>query len=138
MRPSCVSCTARNHAPRLPRTDRTYRSSSTRTSQMVTGDRIFASRPRTSIWTSSAPPIRFSSSLCQPAITQPPLRALDRGRSGIFGLGDVVTPGRVVALLVDVKHRDVGHEPGRRGPVPVMLSRLEEHAVSGPYHLDRP
>jgi hypothetical protein len=31
----------------------------------------------------------------------------------------------------------VGHEAGRRGAVPVILARLEEHPVTGADHLDR-
>ena len=35
-------------------------------------------------------------------------------------------------------HRDVRHEAVRRGAMPVLLAGLEEDAVAGPDHLDRP
>ena len=41
-----------------------------------------------------------------------------------------------VAVLVDFEHREVGHEPVRRGAVPVVLAGLEEHAVARPDDLD--
>ena len=53
-------------------------------------------------------------------------------------VGDVVTPGRGVALIVDLEHRQMSHEAIRRCAVPVLLARLEEDAVAGPDHLDRP
>ena len=53
-------------------------------------------------------------------------------------VADVVAPGRGVAFLVDLDHRDVGHEAVRRRPVPVLLAGLEEDAVAGADHLDRP
>ena len=53
-------------------------------------------------------------------------------------VGDVLAPGRDVALVVDFEHREVGHEAVGGGAVPVLLARLEEHAVAGADDLDRP
>src|SRR5260370_41174403 len=64
--------------------------------------------------------------------------ALGRRRRGILGVADVRTPGGAVALAVDVEHRDVCHEPRGRSTVPVLLARLEEHAVARPDYFDRP
>jgi len=47
----------------------------------------------------------------------------------------VLEPGGGVPLGVDIEHGEVGHESGRRRPVPVLLARLEEHAVAGTDHL---
>src|SRR2546430_3142117 len=46
-------------------------------------------------------------------------------------------PRRAVALLVDIDYREMAHEARRRGAVPVVLARLEEHAVAWADHLDR-
>src|SRR5204862_6201529 len=59
------------------------------------------------------------------------------GGSPILLIGDVVAPGRVVALLIDVEHGEMGHETRRSRAVPVILAGLEEHAVAGTDHLDR-
>ena len=64
--------------------------------------------------------------------------AVDRGCRRVLLVADVVAPGRGVALVVDLEHRDVGHEARRRRAVPVLLARLEEHAVAGPDDLDGP
>src|SRR5215217_2087292 len=53
-------------------------------------------------------------------------------------VGDVLTPRDRAARVVDLLHREVGHEAGGRGAVPVVLARLEEHAVTGVDDLDRP
>jgi hypothetical protein len=50
----------------------------------------------------------------------------------------VLAPGGAVAVLVDLEHRQAGHEPAGRGTVPVVLAGLEEHAVTGPDGLDGP
>src|SRR5436309_4188201 len=55
----------------------------------------------------------------------------------VFLVSDVSAPRRSGALLVGLEHGEVGHEARRRGAVPVVLARLEEHAVAGPDHLDR-
>jgi cell division inhibitor SulA len=47
------------------------------------------------------------------------------------------TPRRRAAFVVDVEHRDVGHEAIRRGSVPVILAWFEEHTVARADHLDR-
>jgi hypothetical protein len=39
-------------------------------------------------------------------------------------------------VLVDFKHRQVGHEPLWRCAVPVVLTGLKEHAVARPDDLD--
>jgi enoyl-ACP reductase-like protein len=49
----------------------------------------------------------------------------------------VLAPPDGAALVVDFLHRKVGHEAARGGAVPVVFSRLEEHAVSRADHLDR-
>jgi hypothetical protein len=41
-------------------------------------------------------------------------------------------------MVVDLEHRNVSHEAARRGAVPVILTGLEEDAVAGTDHLDRP
>jgi hypothetical protein len=48
-----------------------------------------------------------------------------------------MAPRGGITFVVDLVHCDVGHEPGRSRAVPVVLARLEEHAVPGPNHLDR-
>ena len=65
------------------------------------------------------------------------VQAFDRRRSRVLLVADVVAPGRGVAFVVDLEHRDVRHEPVRGGAVPVVLAGLEEDAVAGPDHLDR-
>src|SRR3954465_10376738 len=65
-----------------------------------------------------------------------------RGRSSMSGLGGVLVVGHVLAPghrapgLVELLHRDVGHEAVRCGAVPVVLARLEEDAVAGAERLD--
>src|SRR5215203_4448107 len=56
--------------------------------------------------------------------------ALDGRCGAVFLVGDVLAPGYGTAGVVSLLHRDVGHEPVRGGPVPVVLARLEEHAVA--------
>ena len=58
--------------------------------------------------------------------------------AAVLLVADVVAPGRGVARSSTSTHRDVGHEAGRRRAVPVLLARLEEDAVAGADHLDRP
>ena len=62
---------------------------------------------------------------------------LDGGRCPVLLVGHVSTPRRAVSFVVDVEHREVGHEPRRCRPVPVFLSGLEEHAVARADHLHR-
>src|SRR5213596_253210 len=64
--------------------------------------------------------------------------APDRRRRCVLVVRDVLAPDRGVALVVHVEHREVDHEPVRRGPVPVILLRLEEDTVTGADDLDRP
>src|SRR5690242_4462263 len=66
-----------------------------------------------------------------------PLGRARVGRDGVLGVADVLAPGGVVALLVDVEHREVGHEAVGCRAVPVLLSRLEEDAVARADLLDR-
>src|SRR5829696_10505518 len=61
-----------------------------------------------------------------------------RPLSGVLLVGDVLAPGDRAAGLVVLLHGDVDHEAVRRGAVPVVLARLEEHAVAGADLLDRP
>src|SRR6266852_8940588 len=68
--------------------------------------------------------------------TSEPLR--DRWCRGVIRVADMVSPGGTVAFRVDVEHRDVSHEARRRGAMPVVLARLEEHTVAGADDLDRP
>src|SRR5262249_17925382 len=56
----------------------------------------------------------------------------------ILVVGNVLAPGRAVAFAVDLERRDVGHEAVWGCTVPVLLTRLEEHAVTGADDLDRP
>src|SRR5690348_17114960 len=50
----------------------------------------------------------------------------------ILFVGDVLAPRRALALVVDLEHGKVRHEAVRRGAVPVLLTRLEEHAIPWP------
>ena len=50
----------------------------------------------------------------------------------------MLAPGRGAAALVDLEHRDVGHEAVGRRAVPVVFAGLEEDAVAGADDLDRP
>src|SRR4051794_10411900 len=52
-------------------------------------------------------------------------------------VGDLLAPGRAVALLVNLEQREVSHEAVGSGAVPVLLTRLEEDAVTGADELDR-
>ena len=63
--------------------------------------------------------------------------ALDRRSCVVVLVRDVVAPGRHVALVVGDQHRDVSHEAIRRGPVPVLLARLEEDTITRADDLDR-
>src|SRR5580765_7466971 len=58
-------------------------------------------------------------------------------RRRVLLVGDVLAPRRRVAFLVDLDHREMRHEPTRRGAVPVLLAGLEEDAVTRADHLDR-
>ena len=49
----------------------------------------------------------------------------------------MLAPCDDLAGVVCLLHRDVGHESGGCGAVPVVLARLEEDAVSGADDLDR-
>src|SRR5918997_4530176 len=64
--------------------------------------------------------------------------ALDGRRGAVFLVGDVLAPRDGAARVVGLLHGYVGHEAVRGGPVPVVLARLEEHAVSGTDHLHLP
>src|SRR6185437_5042574 len=57
---------------------------------------------------------------------------------GVFVVRDVLTPGRVIARVVDVEQREMAHEAVWRRTVPVLLARLEEDAVACLEYLDRP
>src|SRR5205807_5821640 len=52
-------------------------------------------------------------------------------------VGDVLAPVDGAALVVDLLHRQMGHEAVGRGAVPVVLARLEVDAVAGADDLDR-
>src|SRR5271165_665129 len=56
---------------------------------------------------------------------------------GVFVVGDLLSPRCAVAIVVDVEHRDVRHEPVGCGAVPVVLAGLEEDPVAGADGLDR-
>src|SRR4051812_8295252 len=71
-------------------------------------------------------------------------RGPDTAASGSCGpvarvllVGDVLAPGDRAAGLVVLLHGDVDHEAVRRGPVPVVLTGIEEDAVAGADLLDR-
>src|SRR5687767_5967534 len=64
--------------------------------------------------------------------------ALDGRRGAVFLVGDVLPPGGGAARVVGLLHRYVGHEAVRGCPVPVVLARLEEYAVSRTDHLYEP
>jgi hypothetical protein len=49
----------------------------------------------------------------------------------------VLAPGGAVAVLVDVEHREVGHESVWGGAVPVILAGLKEDTVARADDLDR-
>src|SRR5215204_1757611 len=57
--------------------------------------------------------------------------------AAVLLVGDVLAPGDGAAGLVVLLHGDVDHEAVRRGAVPVVLARFEEHTVAGPDDLDR-
>src|SRR5438132_1045619 len=124
-RPSSAMPTRRRTRRRGARRPRT-RSSRTRTSTGATtrrpGGRPGRWRPRTS--TSTARP--------EDGLV------VDRRRRGVLLVSDVVAPRCGVAVLVDLEHRDVRHEPCWRGAVPVLLARIEEDAVAWANHLDWP
>src|SRR5829696_6929444 len=63
---------------------------------------------------------------------------VDGRRGAVLLVADVLAPGRGVAFVVDLHHREVGHEAVRGGAVPVVFARLEEHAVAGADDLNRP
>src|SRR5436190_17057148 len=65
------------------------------------------------------------------------MSAFYRRRRSVLLVADMVAPGRGGAVVPDLEHREVGHEPVRRSAVPVLLARLEEDAVAGTDHLDR-
>src|SRR5205085_6070608 len=58
------------------------------------------------------------------------------GRCRVLLVADVVAPRDDAALIVGLLHGGVGHEPLRRGAVPVILARLEEDAIARADHLD--
>src|SRR5947208_10632598 len=66
------------------------------------------------------------------------LPVADRGCVCVFLVAHVFAPRDDAALLVGLLHRDMRHEPLRRSAVPVILARLEEDAIAGPDHFDRP
>src|SRR6266508_679363 len=135
MRPRRVALTPRYQDALRPLTaERAYRPPSCVTAQMVTDLRGVPSGLTGAILSSSAASRWSSSGFVHPAIG---LRLLAPGRGGVLGLGDMWSPGCVVPFVVDIEHRDVGHETVRGGAVPMLLARLEEHAVTGPDHLDR-
>ena len=49
---------------------------------------------------------------------------------GILSVGDVVQPGHDLSVDVGFLHRNVGHEPVRCGPVPMLLVRLDVDDVA--------
>jgi hypothetical protein len=59
------------------------------------------------------------------------------GSRPVLLVGDVDSPRRAVPFRVDLEHGEVGHEPVRRGAVPVLLARLEVHPIAGADHFDR-
>src|SRR3954470_16880016 len=60
-----------------------------------------------------------------------------RALARVLLVADVLAPADRAAGLVVLLHRDVHHEAAGRGAVPVVLARLEEHAVAGPDDFDR-
>src|SRR5215204_3127498 len=61
---------------------------------------------------------------------------VDWWRGTVLLVAYVLAPGDGAAPLVDLLHGYVGHEAVRGGAVPVLLARLEEHAVARADHLD--
>src|ERR1700748_3049912 len=59
-----------------------------------------------------------------------------RGRPVLI-VAHVLAPRDRVAVVAHLLHRDVRHKAVRSGAVPVVLARLEEHAVTGADHLHR-
>src|SRR5437016_1856339 len=64
-------------------------------------------------------------------------RRLSPGRRVVLLVGDVLAPRDGAALVVDLLHREVGHEAVGGGAVPVLLARLEEDPITRPDGLDR-
>jgi hypothetical protein len=54
---------------------------------------------------------------------------LDGWRSAVLLLADVLAPRRGIAFVVDLHHREVGHEAVWGSAVPVVLVRLEEYYI---------
>jgi hypothetical protein len=59
------------------------------------------------------------------------------GLLAVLFVAHVLAPAGAVAFVVDVEHREVGHEAVGSGAVPVLLTGLEEHAVTWSHDLDR-
>src|SRR3954454_10410632 len=57
--------------------------------------------------------------------------------SGVLLVADVFAPGDRAARVVDLLHREMGHEAVGRGAVPVVLAGLEIDAVARADDLDR-
>jgi hypothetical protein len=53
------------------------------------------------------------------------------GLLAVLVVGDMFAPGSPVAVVVDLKHGEVGHEAIWGGAVPVLLAGLEEDRVTG-------
>src|SRR3954451_11072487 len=57
---------------------------------------------------------------------------------GVLLVAHVLAPGDWAARIVDLLHREMGHEAIGRGAVPVVLAGLEVDAVARADDLDRP
>lgn len=57
--------------------------------------------------------------------------SVDRRHRRVLLIAVVVAPVRGGALVADLKHGEVGHEPRCRGALPVLLARLEETRSPG-------
>src|SRR5215475_2507197 len=55
---------------------------------------------------------------------------------GIFGVGDVLHPGHMIAIE-RLLHGDMDHAGGRRGAMPMLLVRWNKDDVAGPDLADR-
>jgi hypothetical protein len=62
---------------------------------------------------------------------------VSHGLLGVLFIAHVLAPAGAIAFVVDVEHREVGHEAVGSGTMPVLLTRLEEHAVTWSHDLDR-
>src|ERR1035437_7675684 len=85
-------------------------------------------------------PARAAASRCLCSTSRSSSLAPARGarRRLVLVVADLVTPGRAGAFAVHLEHREMRHEAVLRRAVPVVLTGLEEDAISGADDLGGP